>query len=313
MVKVDVAICVYGKPFNTAVTIASLLRHSGQHIGRVFIQQEREQPYGETIEYLPRCFPGINITQTIPDIHIGHKPLEFPELQRIRGEASYRRSVRYQFAWETSEEPFLFICHNDCLFTNDIIGEFLSALTDDFVAVGGIGQCWNCPARYADVCDGDRHETFQPTYEEAIAVVTNFPGPRTGPQSIVRESPMPFPECRLNEFACMINLRKARPYTAPFGTALPLGTGTMDTGLVWFREMRLLGQRFRNLWGTFQHAPFADKGNGHDALNSREIYDRQEDGARAYLREHYPEISDRAEVLRTVTRALRGLPGGRRL
>jgi hypothetical protein len=304
MGKVDVAICAYGKPFNTAVTMASLFRHSGHHIERFFIQQEKEQPYGETIEYLPRCFPGVNITQRIPDIHIGHKPLELSELQRIRDNGSYRRSLRYQYAWEASEQPFLFICHNDCLFTNDILGEFLDALSDDFVAVGGIGQCWNCPARYANVCDGDRHETFRPSYDEAIEIVTKFPGPRTAPYSIERDSPMPFPECRLNEFACLIDLRKARPCTLPFGPALPLGTATMDIGLVWFREMRLLGQRFRNCWGTFTHAPFADNGNGHDALSSRATYDRQEERARTYLRQHYPAIFDRVDVLRGVTRAV---------
>ena len=45
--KVDIAINVYGKPFQTALAIRSLLKYSGDHVGRFFINLEKKQPFGK--------------------------------------------------------------------------------------------------------------------------------------------------------------------------------------------------------------------------------------------------------------------------
>jgi hypothetical protein len=307
MSKADVVISAYGKPFNTAVTIASLLKHSSEHIGRIFVQSERSQPHGEVFQYFRRCFPDQEIVQYTPSVHIGYSPMSHADLNRIKEDKDFRRSLRYQLAWEDSSEDFIFISHNDCLYESDIIGEFIRVAGGGYLGVGGIGQCWNCSANYAGVCDGDRHDTFLPTYEEAIEIVKTFPGPRTAPEAIVRNAPMPFPECRLNEFACLIDLRKARPLTLPYGRSWPFGTLSMDIGLLWFKEMRLRGERFRNFWGNFRHAPFSGRGNGHEAVASSDEYERQEEGARLYLRQNYPHVFDRVDVLRTLAKTLRSL------
>jgi len=303
MGQVDVAICVYGKPYNTAVTLASLIEHSRQHIGRVFIQQEKEQPYDETVDYLPRCFPELDIVRYVPAVHIG---LSFADLPRARSNAAYRLSLRYQFAWENSTKDFLFIIHNDCLFKNDIVGDMMTAIGDEFVGVGSIGQCWNCPANFAGVCDGDRHDIYQPSFEQIAKLLDGFPGPRTDLAVINRVSPMPLPECRLNEFACLINLRTTRPDVYPNGPIPPLGSMTTDIGTTWFRELRLAGRRFRNWPGNFEHAPFSRQKGGHPALSSQSVYDHDEAEARAFLRANYPKTFDRVDVLRSVARALRG-------
>jgi len=39
--NVDVAINVYGKPYQTALTIQSLLKYSGNHIGKIFLILEK--------------------------------------------------------------------------------------------------------------------------------------------------------------------------------------------------------------------------------------------------------------------------------
>ena len=305
MSKVDVAICVYGKPYTTAVTVASLIKHSGKHIGRVFIQEDPAQPYNETVHYLPRCFPELNIVQHVPEVFIGNA---FPDFERLlANDASYRLSIRYQYAWENTQEDLLFIAHNDCLFSADVIGQMREAMGSEFVGAGMIGQCWNCPAYYAQLCEGAVHESFKPSYEEAIAVVRAFPGPRTFPESISEEFPTPFPECRLNEFACLVNVSATREHVYPLGPILPFGALTLDTGSDWFMHLSRRGYRFLDYREGFAHAPFSDTRSGDRANYQRWAYDAQEDRARTYLREHHPRVFDRLDVLRTITRTLKGL------
>ena len=62
-----------------------------------------------------------------------------------------------------------------------------------------------------------------------------------------QEQPWPLPECRINEWACLVNLDLTRPLTIPFGTALPIGAYaacgkyTLDIGVTWFRAMHAHG------------------------------------------------------------------------
>jgi hypothetical protein len=301
MKKVDVAICVYGKPFNTAVTLASLLQHSAQHIGRIFLQEENEQPFGETVEYLWRCFPNFDIKQYKSPVRIG---LEFVDFNRVKVDENYRASLRYQFAWENSTNEFLFLSHNDCLFSSDVIGHMMEEAGDTYSGIGMIGQCWNCPASFAGVCDGLRHESFQPTYEEAVEIVNKFPGPRTPVWAIDRSSPTPFPECRLNEFACLIRLSTTRGSVLPIGEILPFGAMTGDIGTTWFRELRLVGHRFRDYREGFVHAPFSDTAAGDPANNRLDTYELQERRARDFLKQNYPATFDRIDVLRSLSRTL---------
>ena len=44
MGQVDVAICVYSKPYSTAVTLASLIEHSRQHIGGCLFNRKKNRP-----------------------------------------------------------------------------------------------------------------------------------------------------------------------------------------------------------------------------------------------------------------------------
>ncbi|MBL0045733.1 MAG: hypothetical protein IPP33_15440 [Flavobacteriales bacterium] len=52
MKKVDVAINVYGKPAQTAVTLLSLIEHSGQWIDRIWFIEERRQPFDARFDEL---------------------------------------------------------------------------------------------------------------------------------------------------------------------------------------------------------------------------------------------------------------------
>ncbi|MCW2283595.1 hypothetical protein M2323_001367 [Rhodoblastus acidophilus] len=292
---VDVAMSVYGKPFHTAVTLLSLQKHSGAHIHRIFVQLERQQPFGAQPEkFLPLLGDKIVVYQ--PPLYLGWSHAD----PRRLGDPAYRQSVRYQWPWETSDRAKLFILHNDCVFFDDVIGRMGAVMARDGVAgVGAIGQCWNCPAHRAGRCDGARHETFQPSYEEACAIVRADPGPRLTVEKIDKISPMPLLECRLNEFACLIDLAQARPATMPFGPCLPFGWNRTDIGVDWFRGMRLQKFRFAHwdLRDGFAHGLFYGENGGHPADSDRALYDKGEAEARAWLEAHFP---DEAALLRAL-------------
>lgn len=286
--KVDVAICVYGKPYQTAVTLASLLQCSGHFIDKVFLQIESVQPHGVDISALLRVFGGERFVHHTPALHIG---IDFYRGQDLSN-TELRRSFRYQYAWETTDKDFLFISHNDCLFDGDVVGGMLEQQrAGDYAGVGWIGQCWNCPAHSAGLCNGDSYSSFHPTYEEAVALAVQYPSPRTAPGGIDQRDPMPLPECRLNEFACLIDMRKARPATVPEGSIIPFGAMTVDIGTQWFRDMVLSGHRFKNWFKNVTHAPFSAGANGFSADRNRAIYDRSEEMAAEALRKYFPELS----------------------
>ena len=48
---VDVAINVYGKPYQTLATLKTLMLHSGKHIDKIyFIQESKQPPWGANID-----------------------------------------------------------------------------------------------------------------------------------------------------------------------------------------------------------------------------------------------------------------------
>lgn len=281
--SVDVAINVYGKPLQTAVALLSLVRHSGQHIGRIFFIEEPKQPrpidfsfihdlFSDRIEvYRPKHWHWCN--QTDP--------------QKL-GDADYRRALRYQYAWEESTADFLFLTHNDVLYEADIVGDFLEHIGDN-IAIGEVGQCWNCPASKAGLCNGDRYWDFRPKSEELEKLYAEYPTDRVGWEQFRDDvNPWPMPECRLNEWAALVNLKVARNETLPIGDAWPFGAMTLDIGTRWFRNMTAKGYRFanRSLTGLGSHG-WALGGGGHQALFSRDKYDASEHAALELLVREY--------------------------
>jgi hypothetical protein len=183
---VDAAVCAYGKPYQTAAAVLSLMEHSGHHIDRVYIQVEREQPHGDSGSRLVAWLQEYAVVHYAPPLFLGAERLDRARL----ADPKYRLSIRYQFAWEKTDKRFLFILHNDCLFTKNIVGGMLQRLDDqEYTGVGQIGQCWICPAHAAKVCNGDIHETYKPTYEEAARIFRMHPPLRSGLELVDRVSP----------------------------------------------------------------------------------------------------------------------------
>jgi len=241
MERVDVIINVYGKPWQTLCTLKSLMKVSGEHIDKIYIIEERQQPYGANIEFIYKEFD--NVIRYMPDVYrfitVTHNNMANPNERYV---------FRYQYGIENSDKNYVFITHNDILYTEDIIGNML-AKANGQAGVGLIGQCWNCPAFMANLCDGDRHDQYKPTYEEVITLTKSYvPARYTQHNQLVdRINPMPLPECRLNEFACIIDRNVAMANCYPKGNTPLFGAyDLLDLGDAWFRSLILKGFKFKN-------------------------------------------------------------------
>ena len=157
--KVDVIINVYGKPWQTLCTLKSLLQHSSKHIDKIIVIKEAQQPYNENIDWIFEHFENLTI----------YTPIQYKFLTfSLNNESEDERfTVRYQYGFEKSDKKFIFITHNDVLYTGDIIGEMLE-LIGDSVGIGEIGQCWNCPAKSMGLCSGEKFYDWNPSSSDLL-------------------------------------------------------------------------------------------------------------------------------------------------
>lgn len=292
--KVDVCINFYGKPYQTAVTVRTLWKHSQQHINKIYVIIEMDQPHnyhggGPLLQLLLK---GLPIHYYTPKVFYG---LGTPP-KNLLGDPEKRYGLNFQYAFEKTELEFLFLSHNDCLYQADLLGHMLDRLEDEeldkIAGVGLIGQCWNCPGLSAGLCDGNRYQEFKPTASELSSLVDEYHPPREAIHRRLIEAGYihPLPECRLNEHACLINARLYNKNVKPNGDVLPLGGnwhGT-DTGTVWFYQMNNLGYKFINF--PFEpdmiHAPFASSQSGTQGDKDIQEYQGIEKQALNYLLEN---------------------------
>lgn len=243
MKNVDVIVNVYGKPWQTLCSLKSLMLHSGEHIDKIYFIEEREQPNNENVRWVVGEFD--NIIHYIPNKYFfTPKTYSFGDLNV----AENRYNFRYQYGIENSDKKYVFIMHNDVLFTGDIIGDMLDEINDN-VGIGLIGQCWNCPAHYQFLCDREKYWEYNPTYDEVIDICKIKEPARGGMfiNYLNKIKPMPLPECRLNEFSCLINIEITNKETVPMSSTPFFGSYDMlDLGDAWFRNLNLKGYKFKN-------------------------------------------------------------------
>lgn len=308
--KVDVALNIFARPYQTALSVLSLLKYSDAHVDKFYLQFE---PAGSRYD----AVPPYAVAEYLGERAVTHQPGEWlvnhPVDAARLADPAYRLAVRYQYAFERSDKKYLFTLHNDVLIKRDIIGDMLSAIDGAF-AIGQIGQCWNCPARNAELmrecgcsepCGPERYQDFRPDLptlkalyakakERGIAVrgyLDNWDEKLTG-------GAWPLPECRVNEWACLVDLEQTRPLTVPLGPALPLGSfarcgsssdkkARLDTAVAWFRDINRQGLRAR-------HFPL-DKYLKHSVgahRNTRDLHREAELAAEAILLKAFPDFVD---------------------
>lgn len=304
--KVDVALNVFAKPFQTALSLLSLIRHSGERINRIWFQFE---PVGSIhdkvssyyiVDYIHKVL-GIQCIASQPDIWIDLEKADETKFEDVK----YRTAIRYQYAIENSKNSKLFIMHNDVVILRDIIGDLDKQIGDSF-AIGQLGQCWNCPASNAELvkeimhtpaCTPETYASFRPTFTQLKELYRRarekniFVRPYDeGFTGFFDNAPWPLPECRINEWACLLNLDKIRPFHPPFGQDFPFGAFkqcgpiNLDTAVAWFKNMHEHGFKARhfNLHGYIKH--WVGTGN-----NTARKYMINENNAFSILKRNYKD------------------------
>lgn len=307
MPKVDVLINAYGKPFQTALSLLSLIKHSGDRIGRIWFVSER----AEETKALGRQF----VLDILDNVTV-YEPEDWRWINHIDesrlDEDGYRHSIRYQYGWEHSDKDYVLVIHNDVYFKADAVGLLFEKIGNS-IAAGEIGLCCQCPAFHHKKCCPERYLEYRPDIKEFIMMARDPKGyiPTDVSSYMVcptlRKKPWPLPSCRVNEWCALINLKKARPLTAPFGPARPFGAhvfeGVMqepkdgeewkefkthlgivyDTGMAWFRDVHHAGQTcaHQNLSSVMEHW------TGHKALFNAELYEANEKRARKILEKEF--------------------------
>jgi hypothetical protein len=275
MKNVDVIINVYGKPWQTLCTLKSLMKNSGQHIDKIFLIKENEQPYNENIDWIFEYFNNL-IVHTPKNYRFIIQSLDY-------NNESDRLSVRYQYGIEKSDKKFVFITHNDVLYTGDVIGKMLE-LIGESIAIGQIGQCWNCPANSHGVCNGEIFNEWNPNYEDVLKF--SFPHVRTELNMINKTNPKPLPECRINEWACLLNREIIIKESKPNGNHSLFGEYGLDLGVKWFREMYLLGYNFIDYRKNYLHGYWASNA-GHPTQKDLQLYKNSELNAANYYNKNF--------------------------
>ena len=296
MKKVDVCVIYFGKPYQTILSVLTLLKFSREHINKVYITVEKKQPYdtyGDIYKVIQALGGLVTLDLHYPDFFYDLDTLDDQKVKRHDG---YRWSIPYQFALETSTMKHLFIMHNDMVFHRDMIGEMLTVITEHptMAGTGSIGQCWSCPANAARLCGGSVFQQYVPGQAEAIALHEKYDTPRKEKDIEILKTGRvhPLPECRLNEYACMIDLEIYRKTTLPFSDNVCFGGNwgfTADLGTGWFHQMVNQGYEFRHfvLEDYAIHSQFTSAGQGIGAYSNQENYLISEGNALAYLQENF--------------------------
>lgn len=303
----DVALNIFAKPFQVSLSVLSLLRQSGSHINKIWLNYE---PQGSKFDQIPPyCIYEYVVEKQLIDCEAS-QPASWlargtVDLERI-ADPAYRHSIRYQYAWENSKADLLFIAHNDVYILRDIIGAMKAQIGDAF-AIGQLGQCWNCPASYAELtnevmerapCTPETYLDFKPTHAELKGLyakaaekgIFTRPYARDGFEGEYKERPWPLPECRVNEWAILINLKKTRSLCIPDGKIFPIGGfaslagHNLDTGVEWFRALNLAGLTAKH----FDIAPYMKHWVGTG--NKTPVrYAHNEENALHILAKHFPD------------------------
>lgn len=279
MNKVDVVINAYGKPYQTLCTLKSLLEHSGQHIDVIYYIIEKTSLFGANMLPVINHFDNIISYKTTGDI-INHCVDYNVETDRF--------NVRYQYGIEKSNKKHVFITHNDIMYTGDIIGAMLPQM-NGYAGIGLVGQCWNCPANTAGLCNREKFESYNPTFQDVKQLLQKVSSPRTTIGHIFENQPAPLPECRINEFACIIDREITVKECRPNGETPFFGDGSyLDTASGWFHSLYRKGYKFKNFEiDDFSHHGALANGAGHPVEFDQQMYDMAEETARQYFNTHY--------------------------
>jgi hypothetical protein len=95
------------------------------------------------------------------------------------------------------------------------------------------------------------------------------------------------PECRLNEWACLINRELSNNETYPNGNTPLFGVYGIDMGDLWFKSLHLKGYKFVDYRKNFIHSYWSEVPSGYQTQRNEKLYINAEKNAKKYFLENY--------------------------
>jgi hypothetical protein len=298
--KIDVIISVCGKPWQTTLALLSLDRACGGRIDRIYFIEENTRSMGYDIQSGQYDYVLERLKHKI--VYFQPKQWNYcfgVEYDKL-GDTDYRHSVRYQYGWEMSDKDHVLIIHNDAVFHGDVVGALLENI-GDAVAIGHVGQCWYCPAAFTGKCGSERHLEYRPGFSELLDLYKKTVAPEGSlmrayhlprMHDMFQDQPWPLPECRVNEWCALIDLKTARKMTAPhgrvtpFGAIVSVGKQILDVGCQWFREMHLRGKVAKH-FNIYEYMHHDVPPTGQPTLLDKARYRDMEEQAFHRLKDEY--------------------------
>lgn len=275
MPAVDCAIPVLGRPWQTAMALLTLLRHSGRHIRRVWFEDRPGDPLRHDVRWVARVVRSAFSHVEVVYWRARHNE-SLVDYERAAADSLYRLDFPFQRAWEYCGDRPLVVLHNDMRFVSDEVPLMLTALFGPTVGVGRIGICHACPAHRHGCTGKGGYEAYRPSYQELIALVRRSPPTRMVEEIIDPSAPWPLTECRLNEMFAIVQPSVVRHLVFPRGSIPILGEQhiRVDGGVRWFAGLCRAGFRFQH----YEHA--AVHRAGYPTVTDLEAYRAREAEAR---------------------------------
>jgi hypothetical protein len=282
MEKIDVALNIYGKPWQTIVSIKSLLRYSSDYIDKIYFIVE-DDIINKDIKWIINEINYDNIIYYTPKYSLKISPTD---INKCITDSDYLYSLRYEYALKNTNKKYVLVIHNDVLFHSDIIIPFINNIKDGF-GIGQIGQCWNCALFADNICNGDILNERNVSYNNILNSINRHPNLRSySGKPFINESNFKIlSECRLNEWCALIDTNKYQKFVIPNGYVRPMGGYfKIDIGDAWFEDMYKLRYKAVNydIRNNMTHAYFSSNSNGNSSLTDIVKYNKEEELAKEF-------------------------------
>lgn len=263
MEKVDVAVQSFKKPESLIYTLLSLKKYCGEYIDKVYIDDDlsgddtlkfyQNENFISAMRPIEVCVrenkqkAGFNVTLMTKEMLKRKSALDklrFYGMKLLKkGKILEDDSdIRYQWALNVTDKNYLFICHDDILFRDNVIKEYLENISSgsNMAIVGDMVCCHLCELSKSGICNSNKvlEESFRPSKNwpvtgKDVSIIHTLLGKNTR-------------HCRINEWCCMVNVKVARELLDKEGITFGNYERGGDVGGYWFAKIVEKGYDFND-------------------------------------------------------------------
>jgi hypothetical protein len=260
--KVDVAVQSFNKPESLIYTLFSLKKYSGQHIDKIYIDDDLSErgvveayTQKKVVDYMyPIKLLVRTNTQKIGyawscNTKSNFRKKNFIEKIQILMQVPFNRAkfykneddIRYQWCINNTDKKYIFVMHDDIKFNGDIVGLYLETFkNNDNVAIVGdlggsprceFGPCGTKECNPQKIMEGYRPYKYWPITGKPKTFLHKVLGRKSR-------------HCRINEWCCMLDVDKAKVIKEKYGACFGNVEGGGDTAVYWFEKIVNYGYEF---------------------------------------------------------------------